>query len=134
MDVAIAFASMLAPVVLALVQVVKTSFPIPKNFIPLMGLLLGLIVGYLAYPFTDLTIPVRLWAGAIAGLTSVGLFETFNTRVGLTTDKTLKTGIISAGVELTSLSPSYTVDSKADLTKDVAKNLIAKQKIIGFKY
>jgi len=130
MDVAVTFASVLAPVVLALVQVVKTSFPMPKNFIPLLGLLLGLIVGYLAYPFTDLTVPVRLWAGAIAGLTSVGLFETFNTRVGLTTEKTPNT-ISSAGAIISSRS-SYAVDSESNLAQDVSKHLTSKQKIIGF--
>ena len=87
MDVAITFASILAPVVLALVQVVKASFPLPKNLVPLLGLILGIIVGGLAYPFTDLTVPIRLWSGAIAGLISVGLFETFNTRTGLTITK-----------------------------------------------
>ena len=137
MDVTMAFASVLAPVVLALVQVVKTSFPLPKNFIPLLGLLLGIIVGYLAYPFTDLSIPIRMWAGALAGLTSVGLFETFNTRSGLTTDQNLKgTGIVSMAAPIMTSTRSainaISEDSNSASTQDVAKNFMAKQKDIGF--
>jgi len=131
MDVAITFASILAPVVLALVQVVKASFPIPKNLVPLLGLILGIIVGGLAYPFTDLTVPIRLWSGAIAGLISVGLFETFNTRTGLTITK--EPSITAAEPIISQFSPGSTVDSNSNLTQDVAKNLVNTQKIIGPK-
>lgn len=123
MEVAMTFASVLAPVVLALVQVVKTSFPLPKNIVPLLGLILGIIVGYLAYPFTDLEVSVRIWSGAIAGLTSVGLFETFNIRNGTTTEKTVATIIKSEPIIYTEVTPSNS--DTVQILKDF-KDLISK--------
>ena len=81
----LAFASVLAVFVLALVQLVKASVNVPKNVLPLVGLVIGLIVGFLAYPFTDLELVLRLWSGGLAGLSATGLFElAFNKREGST--------------------------------------------------
>lgn len=69
------FATILAPVILALVELVKKSVPVPKNYIPLIALLIGVFIGFAAYPFTDLQLDLRLWAGGLAGLSATGLFE-----------------------------------------------------------
>lgn len=80
-DNVLAFASILAVVILALVQLIKNNTRLPRNIIPFVGLGIGLLVGAAAYPFTDLDITLRLWAGGLAGLSATGLFElAFNNR------------------------------------------------------
>jgi hypothetical protein len=76
------FATIISPVILALVELVKGTFPIRKNFVPLAALVLGLVVGYAAMPFTDLDLTLRLWAGGLAGLAATGLFELVTPRKG----------------------------------------------------
>jgi hypothetical protein len=76
MEEVLAFATTLGVIITALVQLVKNTVSIPNNFIPLVSLGIGLLVGAVAYPFTDLDLVLRLWAGGIAGLTATGLYET----------------------------------------------------------
>ncbi len=86
-DNVLSFATVLAPVVLALVQLLKTVPNIPKNSIPFIGLIVGVLVGAVAYPFTDLHVTERLWAGGLSGLTATGLYElVFSKRDGATKD------------------------------------------------
>lgn len=81
----LAYASVLAVYVLAVVQLVKKSVNVPKNLLPLIGLVIGLLVGAAAYPFTELELVLRLWAGGLAGLSATGLFElAFSNRSGTT--------------------------------------------------
>ncbi|MDU0332642.1 holin [Paenibacillus sp. 3LSP] len=75
MNNVMAFASVLAVFVLALVQLVKTTVNLPKNIVPLIGVVIGILVGAAASPFTDLDLVLRLWAGGLAGLSATGLFE-----------------------------------------------------------
>lgn len=75
MDQILIFATILAPIILAFFELVKRTVPIRKNLIPLAALVIGLFVGAIAIPFTDLGLVYRLWAGAFGGLASVGLFE-----------------------------------------------------------
>ncbi|OMD36518.1 holin [Paenibacillus odorifer] len=85
LDDVMAFASILAVFVLALVQLVKNSINIPRNTVPVIGLLIGLLIGAAAYPFTELDFVLRLWAGGLAGLSATGLFElAFKDRPGTT--------------------------------------------------
>ena len=85
LDDVMAFASILAVFVLALVQLVKNSINIPRNAVPVIGLLIGMLIGAAAYPFTELDIVLRLWAGGLAGLSATGLFElAFKDRPGTT--------------------------------------------------
>ena len=69
------FTSILAPIVAAAVQVVKQTAPIPNNILPILSLVIGLVVGSVAFPFTDIDLVLRLWAGAFAGLGGTGLYE-----------------------------------------------------------
>ncbi|MFT8317005.1 MAG: holin [Sporolactobacillus sp.] len=68
-------ATVLAPIITGLVQLLKISFPILKKWIPLSAVLIGILIGFLATPFSDLDPASRLWAGGLAGLSSTGLFE-----------------------------------------------------------
>lgn len=61
----LAFASVLAVFVMALVQLVKNSIELPRNIVPVVGLAIGLLVGAVAYPFTDMNLILRLWAGGL---------------------------------------------------------------------
>jgi cobalamin synthase len=81
----LAFATTLAVFVLALVQLAKKTINMPVNIVPVVGLVIGVLVGAAAYPFTDLDLTLRLWAGGIAGLSATGLFElVFSDRKGNT--------------------------------------------------
>ena len=75
MEEVLAFATVLTPVIVALVELVKKTFFPKKNYIPLIALLLGVFIGVASYPFTDFDLTVRIWAGGISGLASTGLFE-----------------------------------------------------------
>lgn len=78
------FATILAPIITALVQMIKKAFNIPVNFVSVLALLIGLTVGFAAEPFTDLDYINRLWAGGLAGLAATGLFELVKQRDGQT--------------------------------------------------
>jgi len=85
MQEVLTFATVLIPVVTALVQLAKTTVNMPKRVVPIIGFLIGLIVGFAASPFTDLDTVLRLWSGGIAGLSATGLFEmVFNKHEGNT--------------------------------------------------
>ena len=84
MEQVIIFSTVLAPIILALTQLFKTSVKAPKNIIPLVSVAIGLLVGLCSSPFTDLDIYLRLWSGLLAGLSATGLFELTNTREGTT--------------------------------------------------
>ncbi|WP_410512038.1 holin [Paenibacillus sp. BR2-3] len=71
----LAFATLISVFVLALVQLVKNTVNVPKNLLPWIGLLIGLLIGWAAYPFSDLDLTLRLWGGGLAGLSATGLFE-----------------------------------------------------------
>lgn len=90
MEELLLFASILAPIVLALVQLIKktiTENHKMNSLLPLFALVVGLLVGLAATPFTDLDWTMRLWAGGIAGLAATGLFELVD---NTTSDKGLK--------------------------------------------
>ncbi|WYP24733.1 holin [Alkalihalobacillus sp. FSL W8-0930] len=82
MEEVLLFASVLAPVVLALIQVLKKAVNIKVNLLPLISFGIGLFVGALATPFTEMDLVLRLWAGGFAGLSGTGLFELFKHRDG----------------------------------------------------
>lgn len=75
-------ATVLAPIILGLVELIKKSAEdsIRKNYIPPIALAVGVFIGYAAQPFTDLDVVLRLWSGGLAGLAATGLFELGNNR------------------------------------------------------
>ena len=80
-------ATLIAPIVTGVVQAVKVGFTITKNYLPLIAVTLGVALGFVAYPFSDISTAARIWAGGIAGLASVGLFELGNSRKGETKEE-----------------------------------------------
>lgn len=75
MNEVLAFASVILPVVVALVEVVKRGLHLDTRYAPIVALILGAVIGALAYPFTEFGLAERLWAGALAGLGAMGLFD-----------------------------------------------------------
>lgn len=86
MEQVLIFASIISPITLALVELIKHTFRFPANYVPAVALMVGLVVGFASYPtFTDLPLDVRLWAGALGALAATGIFElAFVTRPGTT--------------------------------------------------
>ncbi|MBY0011514.1 holin [Paenibacillus typhae] len=81
----LAFATVIAVFVLAAVEAIKRTVNVRRNALPAVGLVVGLLIGWVAYPFTELDLVLRLWAGALAGLSATGLFElAFSKRDGTT--------------------------------------------------
>lgn len=67
-------ATVIAPVTGGLVQALKKGTHIKKRYLPLMAIIVGISLGATAY-FLNAEIGIRLWAGGVSGLASVGLFE-----------------------------------------------------------
>ncbi|MTT30822.1 holin [Terrilactibacillus sp. BCM23-1] len=84
MNEILTFATIILPIITAVTQMIKQAVSIPKNIIPLIALIIGLIIGFAAQPFApQLDSLERLWGGGLAGLSSTGLFElAFNKRSG----------------------------------------------------
>ncbi|WP_093106357.1 holin [Salimicrobium album] len=76
------FSTVIGPFVAGIMEAVKKTVSLPKNFIPLIALVVGVGLGAAAYPFTDMEMALRLWAGAGAGLSATGLFEVMKKRYG----------------------------------------------------
>ena len=78
------FTAMIAPIVLGLVEAVKRTVRLPNNLLPALSLVIGVLLGLAAYPFTDMEPILRIWAGAYAGLGGTGIYETLKNRPGMT--------------------------------------------------
>lgn len=71
----LALATIITPVTTGLVEGVKEATGAKKKFLPLVAVVIGLSLGAVAFPFAEIALVERLWAGGISGLASVGLFE-----------------------------------------------------------
>ncbi|MFP7492310.1 holin [Terribacillus saccharophilus] len=74
------FATILAPIVTAVVELLKRSFSRLASYHAILSVLVGAMLGAAAHPFLDFELTVRLWAGGIAGLASAGLYNSFSSR------------------------------------------------------
>lgn len=77
-------ATVIAPVTMGVIEVFKQAFNLKKNFLPLLGVVVGLAIGFLAAPISDIDLYLRLWAGALSGLSASGLYELTSKRDGTT--------------------------------------------------
>lgn len=46
-----------------------------SKYLPLISIVIGLVIGALVYPFTDLNLTLRLWSGFFAGAGASGLYD-----------------------------------------------------------
>ncbi|QXE03448.1 holin [Terribacillus sp. DMT04] len=67
------FSTILAPIVTAVMELIKRSLPRLEPYLALLSVVVGVLLGAAAYPFTVFELTARLWAGGIAGLASTGL-------------------------------------------------------------
>lgn len=67
--------TILLPIVIAAVELAKKTINIKKNYVPLLAVILATAIAAVAYPFIELDLVMRLWAGLLSGLASTGLFE-----------------------------------------------------------
>lgn len=77
-------ASIIAPVTLGVIEVIKQAFNVKKNILPLLGIIVGLAIGFLAAPISDIDLYLRLWVGGLSGLSTSGLYELTSKREGTT--------------------------------------------------
>lgn len=77
-------ATILLPIIVAVVELAKKAVNIKKNYVPLIAVVLAVMIAAAAYPFTELDLVMRLWAGLLSGLASTGLFEIAKYREGFT--------------------------------------------------
>lgn len=75
MEEILLLATAIALVVGGVVEAIKRATNVNKRYLPVVAIAVGILVGAAAY-FLDAEIGLRMWAGGIAGLMSVGLFET----------------------------------------------------------
>lgn len=82
MDGVLVLATGIGVLVAAVMQLVKmtytgaTSKELNKNWIPLLSVIVGMLVGLAVGPFTTLDWVFRLWAGALSGFMASGIYET----------------------------------------------------------
>lgn len=70
----LAMATVIAPVTAGVVEAVKQATQVNNRYLPAVATILGMGLGAAAY-FLDAELGLRVWAGGISGLASVGLFE-----------------------------------------------------------
>ncbi|MEB8071557.1 holin [Staphylococcus xylosus] len=96
MEQIIAFAGIISVITIALTQVIKKSSVVPKNIIPIISMVIGVVVGgitvFIPEIVTELSLAGRLLAGLISGLMATGIWETLRTREGSTKETNNKIG------------------------------------------
>lgn len=76
MEQAVLVSTLLAPVITGLIQIVKQSNKVNNQYLPLVAIVVGVLFGGLyAWMFNEV-IPDYLLGGLIAGLGSVGIYQT----------------------------------------------------------
>ncbi|WP_054948990.1 holin [Numidum massiliense] len=75
MEAMLVLVTVISPITVAFVEVLKRSFGVPTRLLPLISLAAGVVLGLAFYPFTSASADLRAWAGALAGLAATGLFE-----------------------------------------------------------
>lgn len=96
MEQIITFAGIISVLTIALTEVIKRTKAIPKNIIPIISIVIGVVVGgltaFIPEIVSELSIAGRLLAGLISGLMATGIWETLRTREGSTKETNNKIG------------------------------------------
>ena len=59
----------------ALVQTVKTSFKLANQYVPIVSVVVGILIGIAVWPLTEYSLYTMALAGMIGGLTACGTFD-----------------------------------------------------------
>ncbi|MBG3873689.1 hypothetical protein E6X09_04405 [Staphylococcus xylosus] len=91
MEQIIAFAGIISVITIALTEVIKRTKTIPKNFIPIVSMVIGILIGgitiFIPEIVSELSVAGRLLAGLISGLMATGIWETFKNKNGKNPNK-----------------------------------------------
>ncbi|MEJ7218737.1 holin [Staphylococcus gallinarum] len=91
MEQIIAFAGVIAIITGGIVSVIKKANFVPKNYLPVVAMVIGAVIGglsvFIPELVTGLSFGGRLLAGLISGLMATGIWETFKNRQGVNTEK-----------------------------------------------
>ncbi|MFJ7405773.1 MULTISPECIES: hypothetical protein [unclassified Lysinibacillus] len=68
-------AAIMVAIVLAVSEVLKKSFKINTQYMPITSVVIGIFVGLVCWPLSEYPIYVMLIAGFVAGLTASGTFD-----------------------------------------------------------
>ncbi|MCD8850917.1 holin [Staphylococcus xylosus] len=84
MEQIIAFAGIISVITIALTEVIKRTKAVPKNFIPIVSMVIGIVTGgitiFILEIVSELSVAGRLLAGLISGLMATGIWETFKNK------------------------------------------------------
>ena len=77
MDLTVLFVVALAilSIINALVQVIKTSFKLANQYVPIVSVAVGILIGIAVWPLTEYSLYTMTLAGMIGGLTACGTFD-----------------------------------------------------------
>lgn len=68
-------AMMMVAIVLAVAEVLKRTFKLNAQYMPITSVVIGIFIGLGLWPLTDYPVYIMLIAGFIAGLTASGTFD-----------------------------------------------------------
>ncbi|KOP78671.1 hypothetical protein AMS59_12715 [Lysinibacillus sp. FJAT-14745] len=68
-------AMVMVAIVLAVAEVLKNTFKISTQFMPITSVVIGIFIGVICWPLTEYPLYMMLMAGFIAGLTASGTFD-----------------------------------------------------------
>ncbi|UPW82308.1 holin [Lysinibacillus sp. Ag94] len=68
-------AAIMVAIVLAVAEVLKKTFNINTQYMPIASVAIGIFVGLLCWPLSEYQLYIMLMAGFIAGLTASGTFD-----------------------------------------------------------
>lgn len=68
-------AMVMVAIVLAVAEVLKRTFNINTQYMPITSVVIGIFVGVICWPLSEYPLYMMLMAGFIAGLTASGTFD-----------------------------------------------------------
>lgn len=68
-------AMMMVAIVLAVAEVLKKTFNLNTQYMPITSVVIGIFIGLILWPLAEYPMYVMLMAGFIAGLTASGTFD-----------------------------------------------------------
>lgn len=68
-------AAIMVAIVLAVAEVLKKTFKLNTQYMPITSVVIGIFLGLVLWPLSEYPVYVMLMAGFIAGLTASGTFD-----------------------------------------------------------
>lgn len=68
-------AAIMTEIVLAVSEVLKKTFKINSQYMPITSVVIGIFIGHIFWPLSEYPVYVMLIAGFVAGLTASGTFD-----------------------------------------------------------